>query len=563
MLKRWKIKGSNPQLQVQLSNALDIPPIVSQLLINRGITTSQEAQSFLKADISALDDPLLLKDMDLAIKRIKQAKESKEFVLIYGDYDVDGITSSVLLKDILTSLGVKAINYIPHRMSEGYGLNLGIIEYAKQKGVRLLISVDCGINAFHQVEALNQNNIDVIIIDHHQPSDGPLPKAVAVIDPKRQDCLYPFKDFASVGLVAKLSQGLLGEILEDHWPLIAVGTIADVVSLRGENRIFVKEGLPRLNGTKNKGLLALLDVAKIKGKKFNPYHVGFILGPRINATGRMGSAQEALDLLLSQDEAEAYTLAHSLEEQNARRQKIQNDMVQEAMSIVEQEVNFKDHHVIVIQKEGWHKGVLGIVASRIMEKYYRPTIVISTEEGIGTASARSIAGFHIFEALSHCANHLENFGGHKSAAGLTVKEENISRFRQVINAFAREVISLEDLIPSLDIDCEIPLAGLNLDLTYLIESLEPYGEGNRVPLFCSRKLAVKSQPVVLGKDTIKFWVTDGRTTISAVGFGMGQLRDMISSAANVDLAYSLDIDDWNKAPAVCLKLKDIKVSETA
>ncbi len=562
MTKKWHIKTPHPKLQVELSNALNIHPVLAQLLINRRIETIEDAKRFLHCDLSRLHDPFLLKDMDRALTRIRQAQTRREKVLIFGDYDVDGVTSSVLLKGLLKNLGIEAMNYIPHRMQEGYGLNHGVVQTCKENDVSLLISVDCGISAFSEVRALKAAGIDAIIFDHHEPSDGLVPDAVAVVDPKRHDCPYPFKGLASVGLMAKLSQALTGKIFEEDLDLVAIGTIADVVELRGENRTFVKIGLPKISQTRRAGLKALLKVAKISGKKFQPSYVGFILGPRINATGRMSSAIHSLDLLLSEDYTQALELAQTLEEHNSIRQKTQNDILEEALSIVEREVNFKDHQVIVLNRPGWHKGVLGIVASKIVEKYYRPAIILSTQDGVGTGSARSIEGFSIFEALHNCRDHLENFGGHKRAAGLTIKEEKISAFRDTINDFARRMIQAEDLIPSLSLDAQLPLSAVNLDLVDVIESLEPYGEGNPSPIFCSRQLVVKSPPQVLGKETLKFWVTDsvGQTVLPAVGFGMAKFRGMVTAGSQVDLAYSLSIDDWNKEPAVILKLKDLKES---
>ncbi len=560
MQKRWNISHPDPQQQVFLSNGLSVHPMIAQLLINRQIDSLNDARVFLSGGLNSLHDPFLFKDMDRAVERIKRAKEKNETVLIFGDYDVDGVTSSALLKNLLKRLGIKAINYIPHRMTEGYGLNHNGVQIAQAAGVSLLIAVDCGINAFSVVEAFNKQGIDVIILDHHEPTLGRLPAAYAIINPKREDCSYPFKSLASVGLVFKLSQALLGEPDEEMLDLVSIGTIADVAELRGENRIFVKEGLPRITRTKNFGLQALLDIAKLKDKKFRPYYVGFILGPRLNATGRMGSATESLRLLLSEDKDEAYSLAKSLEEHNHVRQKTQNDIVQEAMSIVEREVNFKDHKVIVLSKPGWHRGVLGIVASRIVEKYYRPAIVISTDNGVGTGSARSIDGFHLFEALQACSTTLENFGGHKRAAGLTLRTERIEEFKTIINEFAKTALSAQQLIPTLEIDAEIPVSLLDADLVEAMESLEPYGEGNPSPVFCSRRLKVKGPPAVMGKDTLKFLVTDGKATLSAVGFGMSKYREGVEFNQSVDLVYSVSIDEWNNQSSVVLKLKDIKNS---
>lgn len=559
MNKRWLIKTPNPELQRTLSDALGVHPIIAQLLINRDITDINEARNFLAADQKGLHDPFLMKDMDKAVARIKQAQSNGESVLIFGDYDVDGVTSSALLRRILKRIGIKAVNYIPHRMDEGYGLNHAIAEFAREQGIHLLITVDCGINAFSEVDAINAAGIDVIILDHHEPEGDRIPNAVAVIDPKRPDCQYPFKSLAAVGLVAKLANALFGEVPESELDLVAIGTVADVVPMRGENRIFVKKGLPVIERTGKHGLMALLDVAKIRGKRIKPFYIGFILGPRLNAAGRMDSATIALDLLLSENYEEALSLAQNLEFHNVSRQKMQGEVVSEAFAMIESSAS-KDDQIIVVHKEGWHKGVLGIVASKIVEKYYRPTIVISVEDGLGTGSARSIEGFHLVDALMNCSGSLETFGGHKRAAGLRLRHENIDVFRRAINVFAREVMVASDLTPALDIDCEVPFAVLNLDFVDLVDSLEPHGEGNPSPVLCTCNLTVKSHASVMGKGTIKFWVTDGQNSFSAVGFGMSEFQPMIKPGANVDLAYSLIIDDWNKAPVVQLKLKDIRLS---
>ena len=561
MKKKWKIHSSNPRLQVNLSNALDVHPIISQLLINREITDIQEAKDFLSADLSGLHDPFLLKNMGKAVARIREAEKRNERVLVIGDYDVDGVTASVLLNNVLTQMGIPVVHHIPHRMEDGYGMNEKMGELAKEQEVGLVIAVDCGITAHKEVDLINSHGIDVIILDHHE-TDERLPNAVAIINPKQRGCPYPFKYLASVGLVTKLTQALLGQDeSEKVLDFAAIGTVADVVPLRGENRIFVKSGLPKINTTANKGLRALLDVTKIKGKKLSPFHIGFILGPRINAAGRMDSARTSLDLFLSDDNEESYDLAKTLDRYNVERQKIQAQIIDEAFEIVEQEVNFKDDKIIVLGREGWHKGVLGIVASRLADKYYRPAIVISIEDGVGTASARSIDGFHLHEALASCAEYLENFGGHAGAAGLTIKEENIDPFRSLINAVAHETLEVKKLLPTLNIDCEIPLSSINMKLAEIIDSMQPFGAGNPSPVFCSREITVKSHPVVLGKNTLKFWVTDGNSSISVVGFGMADLKGMVKIGRKVDLAYEIAIDDWNKAPTPQLILKDMKESK--
>lgn len=558
--KKWNVLSPDPHGQRLLSDALGIHPIIAQLLVNRGIENPAAAQNFLHLRDQQLHDPFLLRDMDRAVERIRLAQSRAETVFIFGDYDVDGITASVVLRQVLNRFGIKAVNHIPDRMDDGYGLNDQVVDLARQNHAELVIAVDCGITAVREAALLKSAGIDLIIIDHHEPVEGSIPDAVAVIDPKRSDCSYPFKDLAAVGLAAKLAQAFWGEVPTDILDLVALGTIADVVPLRGENRYFVKKGLPYIETTSNKGLQALLETARIKGKTLRPYHAGFIIGPRINAAGRMDSARRALDLLLSDNEVEALGLARELEGINSERQQLQRRMIQEALEMVEREVNFKEHRVIVLAKEGWHRGVLGIVASRVVETFYRPAIVASISEGIGTGSARSIEGFPLHDALAHCSDLLEEFGGHKLAAGLTVSEAKIQGFREKINRYALDYLTPADLIPSLTIDCEVPFSQLHTDLVGMIDTLEPYGEGNRSPIFCSRNLVIKGRPNVLAKETLKFWVSDGRQSLSVVGFGMGKFQEYLAAGQTIDLAYELGIDDWNKAPEIQLYLKDVRLA---
>ncbi|MDP8266057.1 MAG: single-stranded-DNA-specific exonuclease RecJ [Candidatus Aceula meridiana] len=562
MLKRWLVKIPNPKLQVSLSDTLGVHPVVAQLLINRGIESPQEAKDFLSGDVSGLHDPFLLKDMDKAVARINQAKQNKERVLIFGDYDVDGVTSSTILTNALKKMGIDVLTHIPHRVKDGYGLNHTIAKKAKEQGVTLLITVDCGISAIDQVETLRREGIDVIIVDHHEAAES-LPRAVAVVDPKRKDCPYPFGGLAAVAVTFKLAQALLGKDYMKDLDLVALGTIADIVPLRGENRIFVKIGLPEIQRTKNFGLLALMKNARIIGKKITPRHVGFILGPRINAMGRIASAEKSLGLLLSQSEKEAQDIAQILEDHNRERQKKQGAIIEEALSMVEDQINFQKDRIIILSKEGWHKGVVGIVASRVVDTYYRPSIVLAMEEGIATGSARSIAGFHLFDALSECADLLENYGGHKYAAGVTIREEKLEAFKERMNEIAHEKISQEDLTPSLSVDCEIQLSSVNMKLVDIVQKLEPYGEANPEPIFCSRRLTVKSPPAILGRGTLKFWVTDGKNIFSAVGFGMEAYRPLVDQGKQIDIAYKVSIDDWKKEPVVQLELKDIKEAKEA
>ncbi len=559
MTKIWKIKKNNPELQNRLSTDLKIQPIIAQLLINRNITDTKEAAHFLSADLSDLHNPFLLKNMDIAVKRIEKACQNKERVLVFGDYDVDGVTSSVLLTKALRRLKIEVINYIPHRMTDGYGLNARVGEYALENNVSLIITVDCGITAYNEVEALNTVGLEIVILDHHEPEENRIPQALAIINPKQKDCPYPFKYLAAVGLVFKFIHALEGKIHHETLDFAAIGTIADIVPLHGENRIIVKAGLPAISTTSNNGLSALLDSSKIRGKKISPYHIGFVIGPRINAAGRMDTAHTSLDLFLCENITEAQGLAEELEMHNKERQKMQRGIVQEAMSMIEEDEKMKDQKVIVVGKEGWHKGIVGIVASRIKDKYAKPAIVIAIEDNIGTASARSINGFNLLEAITQCSDYLEEFGGHAKAAGLTIKKENIDKFNILINEIACQTLDNKKLIPELSIDSEICLLNIDINLANTLLSMEPFGEGNPEPIFCSRQVRINSLPQLLGKNTLKFWIAENGATISAVGFGMGELKKKIKKGQIIDIAYQIGIDDWNKAPTPQIILKDIKI----
>jgi len=558
MTRKWRLKKPDPENQAFLAGALSIHRIVAQLLVNRNIIDPLQAKAFLFPSVDQLLDPFLLKDMDLAVARLRLARERGEHVLVYGDYDVDGVTATAVTFRMLRRLGIKSRTYIPHRMDEGYGLNEDIIVLAKAEAVSLIITVDCGITAFAEADALRREGIDLIILDHHEPEGGCIPDAAAVVDPKRPDCNYACPQLAGVGLAAKFVQAVTGVFPIEDLDLITLGTIADVVPLTGENRIIVHAGLPLLTKTDKPGLKALINVARLTGKEMTPFSVGFGLGPRLNAAGRMGSANTSLDLLLSDDAGNAMALAQALDVLNRDRQRLQAEVVEEAMAIINLDVAYLHEAVIVVYKEGWHKGVLGIAASKISEKFGRPSVVISIQDGFGTGSARSVAGFYLNEAFAHSAELLESFGGHQRAAGLKVREERIVEFRSRINSFAKDVSDERDLSPVLDIDAEVQLPLATMELVKTVEALAPYGEGNPVPVFAARRLMVKSRPQVMGKDTLKFWVTDGRVSLSVVGFGMGSTFAELRMGQAIDIAYTLGIDDWNKEPQVQLMLKDLR-----
>ena len=552
-----RVAVPNISLQNQFSKELGISKVLAQILINRKITTISAAEKFLKSSISDLSSPHLFSGMPAAISLVKKAKENKEKVMVFGDYDVDGITSTVLLKNALMGMGLEVLHHIPHRINEGYGLNQEIVRFARENRVKLMITADCGIVNHKEIEALRQANIDVIVTDHHEPQDSNLPAASSIINPKVKHSNYPYRELAGVGVAYKFAQAVTGSLLIDDLDLVTLGTIADSVPLTGENRIIAKEGLVRLPQTKRLGLRAIIENAGIENKKFNSTYVSFIIAPRLNAPGRMDYAEVSLKLLMSQDAQEAQGLAKELERFNRERQKIEGKILEEAEELINQQMNFKEDKVIVIAKEDWHQGVLGIVASKLADRFYRPAIVISIKEDLCKGSARSIKNFHLFDALMDSKELLDSFGGHAHAAGLLITKDNIDEFRKSINKLASDRLTLEDLLPSRDIDAELVLGDLNESLVKELELLEPFGMANPEPMFYTRALKLKSPVQLLNRGTLKFWVTDGITTSEVIAFGMSSLRESLLQADSFDLVYTPKIDSWRQEESMILEAKDI------
>lgn len=546
----------NHYLQDIFSKELGISPLLAQILINRGVKNLDEADKFLDAKLEHLLDPYNFSDMQQAVDLIYKVARDKEKVMLCGDYDADGITALVILKNTLRKIGIEALHYIPHRIKDGYGLNKNVQQFAKEKKIKLLITADCGISSHKEIKGLRKDNIEVIVTDHHEPEDN-LPPASCIINPKVKECNYKYQDLAGVGVAYKLSQAISQEDLVDDLDLVSLGTIADVVPLTGENRIIAKEGLAQLTQAKRIGIKALIEVSRIKDKQINSTFVSFILGPRINASGRIDSAETALKLLMCEDKQEADLLARSLDAHNHKRQKIERQILKEAEDLINREINFKEQKVIVVAKEGWHQGVLGIVASKLAERFYRPTIVISLTDQLCKGSGRSIKNFHLFHALRECKEHLETFGGHSHAVGLLIARDNLGDFKNKINFLASKKLLLEDLIPSLDIDIELKLSDLNESLVKELQVLEPFGTGNPEPLFYSRNLKLKSEVQVLGKETLKFWVTDDEVTHQVIAFGMATFQDSLKNADSLDLVYTVRLDSWQGEDTLLLEAKEI------
>lgn len=555
--KILKITPFNDSLVTQFTKELGISGILAGILTNRGMRTVQDAEKFLNVRTTDLHDPFLFDGMKKAVGLIRETARSAKKILIFGDYDVDGVTSLALLRETFKGMGIDTDQAVPNRIKEGYGLGKNILERARKNNVGLVVTADCGTSNHKEIQDLAAAGIQVVVTDHHEPSKSDLPAAAAIINPKVKGSGYPFNELAGVGVAYKLCQALTGSPLLDALDLVSLGTIADVVPLVNENRIIAKEGLRRLSETKRPGLRALIESAGISNRRFTSTSVSFILGPRINATGRMGQAEVSYNLLVARDAQEAGDLVKVVELHNRERQKIEARILEEAEHLINKEVNFKEQKVIVIAKEDWHHGVLGIVASKLADRFYRPAIVISLSDDLCKGSGRSIKNFHLFQALTECREFLNAFGGHSHAAGLVITRDNIDDFRDRINSFAHEKMTIDDLLPSLEVDAQVALSQITRDVTVELEQLEPFGAGNPEPLFLSRDLSLRSQPQTLSRDTLKFWATDGTTTHQVIGFGMGSLKDSLLAAKSFDMVFTPRIDTWQGDSSVILEAKDL------
>lgn len=497
--------------------------------------------------------------MARGVQRVEKAVQKKEKILIYGDYDVDGVTSSALLADVFEKLGANFEVFIPNRLEEGYGLDTGAILKFAEKGVNLIVTVDCGINSSEEVREANVCGIDVIITDHHEVR-GPRPAAFAAINPHQDACRYPFEQLAGVGVAYKFARALMKgreDAVDDHLDMVALGTVADIVPLNGENRILVKKGLKRLRRTTKPGLKALMEVSGLDPEKLNSRHIGFVLGPRINAMGRLGTAEVALDLLLCKDARKARELAAILEKENRRRRDIEKDVLDQAVLKAEKEIDLKKDKVIVLADSAWHAGVIGIVAARLTQMYNKPAVLISLTDNQGKGSARGIKGFNLFSAISRAGEHLIGFGGHKAACGIRIEKEKIERFKESLNSVASECFEDEGESREFLIDYDIPFSRITPKLIDELEMLMPYGPGNREPIFASSDIEIKNTPRNIGKNGIKFLVKRGNLTYEAITFKKNEIQKP-SAGDVVDLAFSPSINSWGGYDSIQLNIKDLQ-----
>ena len=554
----WAIRSASPSLRRD-----DFSPHFLHLLAHRGLTANEETENFLYPSREKLCPPFLMKGMREAVRRIQKAKALGEKVLVHGDYDVDGVTGAAIISLTLEKLGVSFETFLPERARDGYGVSGEAIQKAARTGTRLLITVDCGISAADEIREARQAGIDSVVLDHHQIPAAGLPPAHAILNPLQEGCEYPFKELSAGGLAFKLAQALLGQEAYEFFDLATLSTVADLAPLRGENRMIVKEGLRQLSERKRLGIKALAESANIRAHEIKTSHVGFVFGPRINASGRMSSALTALRLLLTSNEKEAESLAQILEQENRDRQRAERRVVEEAVQQVERAANFSRDRILVVAQEGWHAGVIGIVASRLVERYHRPALVIALKDKVGKGSGRSIRSLNLFKALEYAREFLVEFGGHEQAAGFNVKEEQIPSLWRKLNEHCHAAYPAEIFLKSIDIDLEIKLSDLTPQFLRELELLEPYGLGNPRPVFLTRGLKVKTlQPKKSGKSFRSIlWATDGALTYEVVVPERARICFDFEPGVAFDLVYTVDEKRWEGERMTVLEAKDIKPPE--
>ena len=560
MNKKWECYQPDSNKVDELIKKYDLNEILARILVNKNLTEKEDIDLFMNPTRKDFHDPFLMPDMEIIVDRILKAIEGKEKIMIYGDYDADGITSITVLKSFLEERGLEVSSYIPNRLDEGYGLNKEAIKKIYDDGYRLVITVDCGISGIDEVDYANSLGIETLITDHHEPADT-LPNAMAVVDAKRKDNKYPFNQLAGVGVVFKLIQAISMKLNLDekqflkYLDIVCIGTISDIVPLVDENRVIAKLGLKLIAQTRNIGLKALLEV--IGFTNIDSTAVSFGLAPRINACGRMGDEQVALELFLSKDFAEAKKLALKLNEYNLERQTIEKKIFDEATEKIEK--NEKDNTCIVVGSEGWHHGIIGIVASKVTEMYFKPSILICFEGEEGKGSGRSIPGFDLHEALMKCSKNLEKFGGHSMAVGITLKKEKFEKFKEEFEEYAKS-LEIDKIVPVINVDSELSLKNVDIDSVKSLKLLEPYGEANKMPLFMFKNLKINSIRSLSDGKHLRLTLKDDNYMINAIGFNMGELAEEYLIDDKVDIVGNLDINSFNGMESIQIILKDMRKS---
>jgi single-stranded-DNA-specific exonuclease len=573
MINIWYYRTLTEQqieIQKRLSDELSISPILSQLLVQRDILTFEDARSFFRPDLSDLHDPFLMADMQKAVNRLTQAMQKNEKILVYGDYDVDGTTSVSLVYKFLKQFYSNIDFYIPDRYNEGYGISIQGIDFAAANEYKLVVALDCGIKAIEKVKYATSKGVDFIICDHHTPDDE-LPPAVAVLDPKRIDCNYPYKHLSGCGVGFKLMQAfaITNNIdfsqLTPLLDLLALSIASDIVPITGENRILAFFGLKQINSNPSVGLKGILDVCGLGDKEITISDIVFKIGPRINASGRMKLAYEPVELLVSTDHVFAKEKSDTINEYNNDRKDLDKNITDEAIALIVADKRYADRRSIVVHKPDWHKGVIGIVASRLSEEYYKPSIVLSNSNGLASGSARSVSGFDIYKAIDSCRDLLENFGGHMYAAGLSMKEENVQTFTDRFEKYVSENILLEQTYPQIDIDAVLEFKDITPKFFRVLKQFAPFGPGNMKPIFVSKKVFDFGTSRLVGKEQehLKLELVDSscENVMNGIAFRMHEYNDHLKALNPLDICYTLEENSFNGNTTTQLMIRDIKIDQ--
>jgi single-stranded-DNA-specific exonuclease len=547
-----------------LAAALHLPEPICRLLVARGYPTSDVAKRFLRPRLELLHDPLLMAGLERAVERIVAAIRAGETILVHGDYDVDGICSTTLLTRALRGMGATVVPFIPRRLEDGYDLTMAGVEAAKRAGARVVITCDCGTSAREPVRALCESGIDVIVSDHHLPG-GPLPECLAVLNPRQPGCDYPDKDLAAVGVAFKLALGVARALGASENPifgmldLVALATVADIAPLRGENRVLVRYGLKLMAESRNVGLRALIRAAGLEGRPLTAGRIGYVLAPRLNAVGRLGNALRGVELLTTEDESAANYIARELEELNRKRQDIDRMTLARARELVAS-IDLDETWGLVLAQEGWHPGVIGIVASRLVEEFGRPTLLIAIHDGVGKGSGRSIPAFDLHAGLGECSDLLLRYGGHRAAAGITIARDRIPDLAERFNAVARSRLVEDDLTPVVRIDLEVPLGAASAEMETLLRHFEPFGVGNPSPVLMVRGVRLQGAPRVVGRgqEGLRLRLADGSVSLDALGWGMAALAPSLAPGMQLDVAFRLERDEWNGQSRLQAKLAAVR-----
>ncbi len=568
---RWLFPPVSSDAVARLARELNIPPLLARLLVLRGMEEPEAADRFLHPSLQHLHNPFLMADMEVAVERLRRAIEHQEKILIYGDYDVDGTMAVVVLLTALRSLGAKVETHIPHRMTDGYGMRVPVVERASAEGCTVVLSVDTGIREHAVIARARQLGIDCIVTDHHLP-ESHLPEACAILNPHRADCNYPNKNLSGVGVAFKLVQALLGSgiserLTQSYLKIVAIGTIADVVPLVGENRLIAHFGLAGLRRPAQAGLGSLLAVAGLEGRPVTTGGVGFRLAPRINAAGRMESAREVIELFTTAEPGRAREIAERLDNLNRERQQVEEQTLGEIVALTggppekPGEPTKNDRYSLVFAREGWHRGVIGIVAQRVVDRYHRPVLVIAVENGVGHGSGRSITGFHLLNALDQAGDLFERYGGHAQAAGFSLPAARIAELERRLESHARAVLAPQDLEPVLRVDGEVNLMEVDWSLHEALRKLEPYGIGNPTPVLAARALRLMEPPRVLKEKHLKLRLGQGRRFSDALGWGWAERGSALASGQEIDVAFTLDENVYQEMSSLQLIIKDFKGAE--